>query len=213
VTFTEAGQLAKIGMNAAGIGLVVNNLISDQPRSGVPWIFINRRILESTHLTQAMGYVLTSPRAHSLNFLMAHRDGEGVNLETSPVEEHILWPENGLIVHTNHYLQPGIRFRDLKPLRDAHPSTYIRYRRARKRIADFEGHINRQSIQKVLTDHFDRPFSVCAHENIKVEPLQRMITCMSIILDLTHGEIYYTLGNPCQTDYHTLELQSYLYGS
>ena len=28
ITFTEAGQLAKIGMNAAGIGLVVNNLVS-----------------------------------------------------------------------------------------------------------------------------------------------------------------------------------------
>jgi isopenicillin-N N-acyltransferase-like protein len=36
VTFTEAGQLAKIGMNAAGIGLVVNNLTSDQPRVGFP---------------------------------------------------------------------------------------------------------------------------------------------------------------------------------
>ena len=45
VTFTEAGQLAKIGMNAAGIGLVVNNLTSDQPRTGVPWIFLTRRIL------------------------------------------------------------------------------------------------------------------------------------------------------------------------
>jgi len=48
--------------------------------------------------------------------------------ETSPVEEHVLWPENGICAHTNHYLVPGKGFRDLKPLRDPNPSTYLRCR-------------------------------------------------------------------------------------
>ena len=86
ISFTEAGQLAKIGMNGAGIGLAVNNLTSDQPRTGVPWIFLARRILESTHFAQAMGYVLTAPRAHSFNFLLAHAAGEGVDLGASVVD-------------------------------------------------------------------------------------------------------------------------------
>lgn len=102
ITFTEAGQLAKIGMNSAGIGLVVNNLISDQPRVGVPWIFLTRRVLEASHLAQAIGHILTAKRAHSINFLIGYTRGEGVNLETSPVEEHVLWPSDGFYVHTNH---------------------------------------------------------------------------------------------------------------
>ena len=210
ITFTEAGQLAKIGMNAAGIGLVVNNLVSDQPRAGVPWIFLTRRVLESSHLAQAMGYVLNTPRAHSINFLIGYADGEAVNLETSPVEEHVLWPENGCFVHTNHYLKPGKNFRDLKPLRDPYLSTYLRCRRTQKGMTALNGSIDVNGIRKILSDHMDRPFSVCSHENPAVAPLQRVVTCLSIIMNLSRKQIHYTLGNPCRGEVQTLELESFL---
>ncbi len=210
VTFTEAGQLAKIGMNGAGIGLAVNNLISDQPRTGVPWIFLTRRVLESANFAQAMGYVLTATRAHSINFLIAHAEGEGVDLETSPVEEHILWPENGFLAHTNHYLKPGMNFRDLKPLRDPYPSTYLRYRRAQNGLATLKGNIDENGIKGILSDHMDRPFSVCMHANPVVEPLERVGTCMSIIMNLTGRQIHYALGNPCEGNFQTLKLESFL---
>jgi isopenicillin-N N-acyltransferase-like protein len=210
VTFTEAGQLAKIGMNAAGIGLVVNNLTSDQPRAGVPWIFLTRRILESSHLAQALGYVLNTDRAHSINFLIGYADGEAVNLETSPVEEHVLWPENGICVHTNHYLKPGKNFRDLKPLRDPYLSTYLRCRRARKGLTELKGDIDIQGIQNILKDHMDKPFSVCIHQNPAVGPLRQMVTCLSVIMNLSRRQIHYTLGNPCRGKVETLELESFL---
>ena len=210
ITFTEAGQLAKIGMNAAGIGLVVNNLVSDQPRAGVPWIFLTRRVLESSHLAQAMGYVLNTPRAHSINFLIGYADGEAVNLETSPVEEHVLWPQNEFFVHTNHYLKQGKNFRDLKPLRDPYLSTYLRCRRAQKGMAALNGSIDVKGILKILSDHMDRPFSVCAHQNPAQAPLQQVITCLSIIMNLARKQIHYTLGNPCRGESRTLELDSFL---
>jgi isopenicillin-N N-acyltransferase-like protein len=206
ITFTEAGQLAKIGMNTAGIGLVVNNLVSDQPRVGVPWIFLTRRVLESSHLAQAMGYVLNTPRAHSINFLIGYAAGEAVNLETSPVEEHIFWPENGSFVHTNHYLKSGKNFRDLKPLRDPYLSTYLRYFRTRKGLAASHGSIDVNRILKTLSDHIDRPFSVCSHENPAVGSLRQIVTCLSIIMDLSRKQIHYTLGNPCCGDVQTLDL-------
>ena len=210
ITFTEAGQLAKIGMNAAGIGLVVNNLVSDQPRAGVPWIFLTRRVLESSHFAQAMGYVLNTPRAHSINFLIGYAAGEAVNLETSPVEEHVLWPQNEFFVHTNHYLKQGKNFRDLKPLRDPYLSTYLRCRRAQKGMAALNGSIDVKSILKILSDHMDRPFSVCAHENPAQAPLQQVVTCLSIIMNLARKQIHYTLGNPCRGESRTLELDSFL---
>jgi isopenicillin-N N-acyltransferase-like protein len=206
VTFTEAGQLAKIGMNAAGIGLVVNNLTSDQPRTGVPWIFLTRRILESSYLAQALGYVLNTARAHSINFLIGYSDGEAVNLETSPVEEHLLWPENGICVHTNHYLKPGKSFRDLKPLRDPYPSTYLRCRRARKGLTELKRDIDVQGIQNILKDHMDKPFSVCMHRNPSVEPIQQIVTCLSIVMNLSQRQIHYIMGNPCRGDVQTIEV-------
>ncbi len=204
ITFTEAGQLAKIGMNSAGIGLVVNNLISDQPRLGVPWIFLTRRVLESSHFAKAISHVLNPPRAHSINFLIATAEGEAINLETSPVEEHVQWPEEGILVHTNHYIQPGMKFRDLKPLRDPYLTTYLRLRRAEKGMTAIKGKIDVRGIRSVLTDHMDRPFSVCVHENPAEDPMQRSITCLSIIMNLSRNQIHYNLGNPCQGDFITL---------
>jgi isopenicillin-N N-acyltransferase-like protein len=204
ITFTEAGQIAKIGMNSAGIGLVVNNLTSDQPRNGVPWIFLTRRILESTHLAQALGYVLNVQRAHSINFLIGYADGEAVNLETSPVEEHVLWPENGICTHTNHYLEIGKNFRDLKPLRDPYPSTYLRCRRARKGLSDLGSHIDVEGIQNILRNHMDKPFSVCMHRNPAVEPIRQIVTCLSIVMNLSQRQIHYVVGNPCRGEVQTL---------
>jgi len=206
VTFTEAGQLAKIGMNAAGIGLVVNNLTSDQPRVGVPWILLTRRILESSYLAQALGYVLNTDRAHSINFLIGYADGEAVSLETSPVEEHILWPQNGILTHTNHYLIPGKNFRDLKPLRDPNPSTYLRCRRAQKGLTSLQDQIDVPGIQNILKDHLDKPFSVCMHRNPVVETMQQIVTCLSIAMNVSRRQIHYTLGNPCRGEARMLEL-------
>jgi isopenicillin-N N-acyltransferase-like protein len=205
LTFTEAGQLAKIGMNAAGIGLVVNNLTSDQPRTGVPWIFLTRRVLESSYLAQALGYVLNTRRAHSINFLIGYAGGEAVNLETSPVEEHVLWPENGICAHTNHYLEAGKNFRDLKPLRDPTPSTFLRCRRARKGLNDLKGRIGVNGIQRILKDHMDKPFSVCMHPNPNDEPIRQIATCLSIVMNLSRKQIHYTTGNPCRGKAQTLE--------
>jgi isopenicillin-N N-acyltransferase-like protein len=206
VTFTEAGQLAKIGMNDAGIGLVVNNLTSDQPREGVPWIFLTRRVLESSSLAQALGYVLNASRAHSINFLIGYAAGEAVSLETSPVEEHVLWPEDGIFIHTNHYLEPGKNFRDLKPLRDPYLSTYLRCRRAQKKMTELKGDIDIQGIRNILMDHMDKPFSVCIHRNPLVEPLLQVATCLSIIMNLSRRQIHYTVGNPCRGEVQTIEL-------
>jgi len=210
ITFTEAGQLAKIGMNGSGVGLVVNNLNADQLQTGVPWIFVSRRILESTHLTQAMAYALSTPRAHSMNFLIAHADGEAVDIETSPVENHIIFPDGNTIAHTNHYLHPCLRFKD-KESQDSNPSTYIRYHRIQKQLKSMDGNIDIESIQETLKDHFDRPFSVCVHDIQGFFPgLGTLKTCLSIVMDLSARRIFYTQGNPCQNQVETLDLTSFL---
>ena len=206
ITFTEAGQLAKIGMNSAGIGLVVNNLVSDQPRLGIPWIFLTRRILESSHFAQALGVVLNTRRAHSINFIVGTVGGEAVNLETAPVETHVLWPQDGVLAHANHYLHPGKNFRDLKPLRDVYLSTYLRWRMAQKSLAAEIGNIDETTLRQILTDHLDYPFSICAHEHPKVEPIRQTATCLSIIMNLSRNKIHYNQGNPCQSNFHIIDV-------
>lgn len=198
VTFTEAGQLSKIGMNGAGIGLAVNNLNTDKSSIGVPWIFKSRRILEARRLTQAMGFLLGTPNAHSMNFLIAHKDGEAVNIETSCVKNHITFPRKNYMAHTNHYTKPCSRLKDIKTEAD-NPSTFMRLHRMEKLLNIMDGNISIKSIQNILKDHFDQPFSVCLHDSEEFFPaMQKSKTCLSIAFDLSQGKIYYTKGNPCQ---------------
>jgi len=208
VTFTEAGQLSKIGMNGAGIGLVVNTLNADRSHVGIPWIFISRRILESSRMTQAMGRLLGSPKGHSMNFLIAHEDGEAVNIETSCIENHIIFPKENFIVHTNHYIQPCIGFKDIKNS-NHNPSTYIRLHRIKKLLSQMDGKIEIKGIQNILKDHFDHPFSVCLHDSDEFAPItQASKTCLSIVMDLSQKTIFYTKGSPCQNPVESLDFTS-----
>jgi len=204
ITFTEAGQLSKIGMNGNGIGLLVNNLLSDQPRCGVPWILITRRVLESTSIAQALGYIMDTQRAHSLNFLVGTAEGETVDVETSPVEANMLWPENGCLAHTNHYVRKGKNFADLKPLRTPYLSTYLRLRRAKKGLQKLHPNIEVEGIREILSDHFERPFSICAHEKPSTESMLQNVTCLAIIMNMSQKQIHYCRGNPCEGIFQTI---------
>ena len=207
ITFTEAGQVAKMGMNTAGIGLAVNNLITDRPRHGVPWLFIARRVLESNHLTEAVGRVLSARRAHSLNYLIGHgdeNDGFGVCLETAAEEEHIFWPEDGLLAHTNHFIEPGGTFRDLRLKLDPYSSTLLRLARTRSLLKARSGRLGAAEIRRILADHYDHPFSVCAHGSPYSKTPHQLVTCLGLVMNLTRRRIEYCIGQPCRGEWREL---------
>ncbi|HDR16758.1 MAG TPA: hypothetical protein ENN79_15010 [Desulfobacteraceae bacterium] len=208
VTFTEAGQVAKMGMNAAGIGLAVNNLTTDSPRPGVPWLFITRRILESSRLTEAAGRVLAARRAHSINYLIGHAEGTegfGVCIETAVCEEHVFWPEQGFLVHTNHFIEPGRTFQDLKLKRDPYSSTLLRLARTRRLLQKGLGRLGPAAIREILADHYDHPFSICAHGSPYSTGAHPMVTCLSLVMNLTRKEIEYCPGQPCCGEWKVLQ--------
>jgi isopenicillin-N N-acyltransferase like protein len=209
VTFTEAGQVAKMGMNEAGIGLTVNNLTADRPRAGVPWLLITRRILESTRLTEAAGHVLSARRAHSINYLIGRgeeNEGFGVCLETAATEEHMFWPDGGFLVHTNHFIEPGRTFQDLKLKLDPYSSTHLRLARTRRLLHGASGRLGGGAIRKILGDHYDHPFSVCAHGSPYGKSAHPVVTCLSLVMNLTRGRIEYCLGQPCLGEWKEMRM-------
>ena len=132
VTVVEAGMLAKTGMNAAGIGLTTNALNSDLEKGegGVPYHIVLRAILESENFSEAIGAIISHPRASSANYLVAHREGESFNAETAPgnfSQAYIDFPKGDVYAHTNHYLSREIDFKDLGPWRGA--DTLVRHQR------------------------------------------------------------------------------------
>ncbi|HEX8095809.1 C45 family autoproteolytic acyltransferase/hydolase [Jatrophihabitans sp.] len=108
-TLTEAGLLAKIGVNSAGLGVLFNILAhrSDTGDGGVPVHAVARRILDSAGDVEAGISILRSaPLSASSCFTLL--DCRRVAcLEATPAGVAELPPARWS-VHTNHFQDPGL---------------------------------------------------------------------------------------------------------
>src|SRR5512134_918470 len=86
LTLTEAGMLAKIGLNAGGVGVCLNILRSvfDGTQAGVPVHVLLRALLKRKSVRDAIEFCSTLAFGGSSNILMADRGGEVASLEFSP---------------------------------------------------------------------------------------------------------------------------------
>ena len=90
--YTSAGMLGCAGVNDAGIGVVINNLVPSDASGGVLYPFIIRRILESVRIGDAIDAVIVKPRASGMNYVMCDENGEIYDLETTAKEYEVLCP-------------------------------------------------------------------------------------------------------------------------
>lgn len=190
LTFTEAGGLARSGMNAAGIAITANYLECDRDyRSiGIPLPFIRRRVLESQHLADAIRIVATTAKSGSNNMMISHSGGEAFNFECAPDEAFVLHPENGIFVHANHWLsQPA-----LAKLREtglaAVPDSLYRDKRVQRHLEAKLGKLTSQDLKNALFDDFASPYSVC-RPPIAKESGNLSATVAMIIMEPAKGQM------------------------
>jgi len=164
LTFAEAGALARFGFNARGICITGNGLESDRDyrSAGIPLALIRRRMLEQAHLGIALQIAYITPKSGSNNMMISHGpSGLAFDFECAPDETFMLEPQNGLLVHTNHWLSPVA----LSKLRECgmaeSPSTLHRYARARETLAARTGRITPEDVQETMLDDFESPWSIC----------------------------------------------------
>lgn len=161
LTFTEAGGLARSGLNAAGIAITANYLESDRDYRGrgVPLALIRRKVLEQEHFAAAIRIVATTPKACSNNMILSHAGGVAIDLECAPDEAFPLYPEAGLLVHANHWLSP-VALSKLKEagLADS-PDSLYRDIRARSLLEAPK--LSTADVKAALADRFGWPYSVC----------------------------------------------------
>jgi isopenicillin-N N-acyltransferase-like protein len=109
LTFTEAGGLARSGLNSLGHAITANYIEShrDYRKLGVPLPFIRRKALEAPHLAEMIGIVAATPISASNNMMLSHKDGFAVTIERAPDEAFPIHPVNGLLTHANHFESPA----------------------------------------------------------------------------------------------------------
>jgi isopenicillin-N N-acyltransferase-like protein len=208
-TLVEAGMLAKVGMNDAGLGLCTNTLVSerDANRPGVPYHIMLRALLGADSVDRAQRILGSVERALSANYLLADKSGRAVNFETiagGSAQIHATVPQNGLIAHSNHFLSPDFRVIDAFVANSPHSLT---------RLADMWEGLRQSSrpsigqLQQALRSHRHAPNGVCSHPDPAAHPVYARTTVASFIADLTAGTFWFTDGPPCASDYERRQLQ------
>jgi isopenicillin-N N-acyltransferase-like protein len=209
-TVVEAGVLAKVGFNTAGLAVCTNTLVSatDTAHSGVPYHIILRALLDCETFAAAKSLLTSTERALSANYLIGHASGEAANFEAAAggsATLHITQPVRGLISHANHFLDPALAKADSYVR--LHPHSRTRLDGMSRGLAAMRG-VSVEGLKAVLRGHENAPNGVCGHPDPAANPLQARTTVASVIADLTAGNAWITDGPPCSSDYAPFSIRA-----
>lgn len=203
--FLEAGIVGGKGVNAAGLCLTLNALPTEAMGFGIPLHFRMRAILEQTYQAKAVEIASSMPMPCSANLIITHKDGISLSVEMDPTGCDIIHPEGGIIVHTNHFVGPKLGLS--KPHR-AYGGTYIRYQRMKQMLYGRK-ELNEEDLEVFFRDHKGWPTSVCVHTSPWLSADEQKVagvTNYAFVAELTAGLVRFAFGNPCESEFITLEI-------
>ena len=201
----EAGMVGRNGFNEHGIMVCGNLLVSihDKGQVGVPIPILRRRVLHSVHFYEAIDTLVKSARGASGNYLLAHRDGVAIDFETTPNEAYAVYPQRGLLTHSNHFQSAVAQAAGVTKYYTG--DSLYRDFRARQLLEPKIGEITVDDIKSTLADHFGFPRAICRHPH--VYPGQEpTITIASLVFDLRSETLHVAAGWPCESGYQTVTL-------
>jgi isopenicillin-N N-acyltransferase-like protein len=187
------GCLGMAGLNAAGVGVTINNLKSNDARVGVVWSALVRRMLAEREAEAAKHVLMTAPMSSGHHYLVASAE-RAYGVETSGAIKHVAfeaaWAErDASYVHTNHCLTEEVgAVSTVSPT----STTRERYSYLTKSVAakPLEGAMD---LFARLGSHKGYPRSVCAHLATESSP-HAMLTCAGIVMDLSARRVWAAPG-------------------
>jgi len=205
LTIAEAGQLARMGMNSAGLGICNNYIECEKDgmnmEKGIPTTLIRRQALSQEKYYRMVGTIIHTPRSFSGNYLVATAEGDGdaTDIEATPETAYFLFPKDGLIVHSNHIKGAGPGY--VGAMRLGVENSLYRDRRLEQLLRKSAWKLDPPEIMEALKDHFGYPLSVCRHPEEEKPWHDQWRTNASVIMDLTDKVMWVAAGPPCEYEY------------
>ena len=203
-TLTEAGIVGKIGVNASGVGVLLNILghRGDHSPVGVPVHALCRRVLDEADgavaaLTMAAGATMSASSA--LTVVADDADG-GVacTVELSPAGPGFVMPDaRGVLIHTNHFLaDPG-------------PARATRWCASRPTRCygsitppggwpQIEAPIEAEDLLTAMDSHRGGSGAICCHPAAGAVFGDRWTTLATVVIEPARAEMRVLAGGPCQ---------------
>lgn len=203
LTLTEAGMLAKIGLNEAGFGVCLNILRSvfDEGQIGIPVHVLLRALLGRASVADAVSFAGKLAFGGSSNVLCADRSGDSASLEFSPKGLRVVRGEGGTLCHTNHFLHPdatGWQAQQLPNL-SSEPRLECALRHAASRAKH-----GIEDLKRLLRDESDGLLSICRKPDRSLPPEAQIESVASVIMELARGVMHVAPDVPSRCEYQAV---------
>lgn len=201
---TPAGQVSYIGINNQGMGVFANFLNCDGWRIGFPRYMYSRLSLMQNSVEAAVEAVRGLYRASSRNLVMLDRHGHAVDMETTPTRDALLYPERGLLAHSNHFIAAQLENEERQT--DAYMvNTRTRLERMQTLLDKHHGQLDVDTMIAILRDRESYPHALCRElEDSDTDT----ITFASVIAQPGEGQLWIAKGPP-----HRYEYKCYFFSS
>ena len=212
ITLTEAGMLAKIGVNDQGFAVGLNILRSNQdatrPGISVHWVLHQLLGCHSVDAAFAMVQKLAAEVGFggSSNILCADRSGAVAALELSPNGVARIDPQtNGVVCHTNHFLDQHLR-RDQAQYGQS-TSTVDRLARIQW-LSTENNEFDFDRLQTMLRDQDAGYLSICRHPDPSLDPAVRIESVAGVIINVTTGTLWIAPDVPSKVPFQMVYSQA-----
>ncbi|MGH2522000.1 MAG: C45 family autoproteolytic acyltransferase/hydrolase [Anaerolineales bacterium] len=188
-----AGIVGCAGINAAGVGVVINHLNMADARPGVPFTFAVRECLRAPSAQAALNTLARSERASGIHYLVGDECDLGA-VETSATRFERLTPREGWLAHANHCAAPELRAIEASRSN----GSLQRGARAASVLAGRAGQIDAEVLGEIARDHTGEADTVCSHPELDAPRLRQYKTCFAVILEPEARAMTLLAGSPCE---------------
>jgi isopenicillin-N N-acyltransferase-like protein len=211
ITLTEAGMLAKIGLNDRGVGVCLNILrsVDDGKKPGLPVHVLLRHLLDCASVDAATATAKSITHGASSNLLMADAGGRAASLELSPRGVAVIAPTNGTLAHTNPYLDPqqAEHAATLSPLATTEQRLGCALRLASKAP---KAKLGREDLEALLRDETMGAESVCRRPDPALAPEVRIESVAGVVMDLMRRTMWVAPDVPSRTKFRPVNLVAHM---
>ncbi|WP_293694637.1 C45 family peptidase [uncultured Agrococcus sp.] len=200
-TFTETGMLGKIGVTE-GLGVHFNilNHESDRTDAGVPVHVLMRMILDRAEtVEEAVEIARATPVSASTVLTVVQPgsdlgDAHAVSIELSPAGVAVVEPEDGLLVHTNHFIDPSLAQGEANP--DDASTTKQRYRHTAEQRDALLTARDPYAMAEAFCGSVGENAPVCMRPKPGAARYERWESLITIALDVEAAAMDWVVGPP-----------------
>jgi isopenicillin-N N-acyltransferase-like protein len=209
-TLTEAGMLAKIGINQSGFALGLNILrsVRDGSRLGVPVHVLLRHLLDCDSVAHARKRLKVLQSDLGLGFGAASNvpcadaQGQVACFEVSPAGWAEVSPTDGVVVHTNHFVCESL-------LAEQAPMGPVLSSQSRLSTAHqhaLQTPIGQAELEHFLRDESDGFLSICRSPDPSVPPESRVESVAGIVMHTQPPAMWVACDVPSRVAFEVVPL-------